>query len=101
MKLNLYSFYLEIPQGVTKCCSACFNRISRRLAPHLPPSGTAAGSPGAAWGEEERTKLRTLLSEHGAHWALISERLGRPIHQVSMQYFLCEDGVSSPLTIMS
>ncbi|XP_044739658.1 uncharacterized protein LOC123301011 isoform X2 [Chrysoperla carnea] len=76
----------QIPQGVTKCCSACFNRISRRLAPHLPPSGTAAGSPGAAWGEEERTKLRTLLSEHGAHWSLISERLGRPIHQIKNFY---------------
>lgn len=21
----------QIPQGVTKCCSACFNRIQRRL----------------------------------------------------------------------
>lgn len=79
----LIFFFTEIPQGLNKCCSACFNRISRRLAPHLP-TGPADGSPGAAWVEEERAKFRSLLAEHGAYWSLISERLNRPVHQVSI-----------------
>ncbi|XP_037558265.1 uncharacterized protein LOC119435497 [Dermacentor silvarum] len=30
---------LQIPAGIQKCCSACFNRIARKLDPHPPSEG--------------------------------------------------------------
>nr|XP_023022666.1 uncharacterized protein LOC111510921 [Leptinotarsa decemlineata] len=62
----------RIPSGVTKCCSACFNRIQRRLGPV------------EEWPEEEFNKLKTALSELGSNWQLIGERLNKPPQKVKM-----------------
>ncbi|KAJ8980403.1 hypothetical protein NQ317_009398 [Molorchus minor] len=64
----------RIPSGVTKCCSACFNRIQRRLGPV------------EEWSEEEIGKLKTALTELGANWQLIGERLNKLPHQVRSFY---------------
>ncbi|XP_030747632.1 nuclear receptor corepressor 1 isoform X1 [Sitophilus oryzae] len=64
----------RIPSGVTKCCSACFNRIQRRLGPV------------EEWPEEEVTQLKTALTELGANWQLIGERLNKLAHQVRSFY---------------
>lgn len=62
----------RIPSGVTKCCSACFNRIQRRLGPVED------------WPEEEFNKLKACLSELGSNWQLIGERLNKPAHKVKI-----------------
>lgn len=60
----------HIPSGVTKCCSACFNRIQRRLGPV------------EEWTEDEINQLKNCLTESGANWQLIGERLNKPPQQV-------------------
>lgn len=62
----------RIPSGVTKCCSACFNRIQRRLGPVED------------WPEEDFNKLKAALSELGSNWKLIGERLNKPPQKVKM-----------------
>lgn len=64
----------RIPSGVTKCCSACFNRIQRRLGPV------------EEWPEEEVNQLKSALTELGANWQLIGERLNKVAHQVRNFY---------------
>lgn len=60
----------HIPTGVTKCCSACFNKIQRRLAPV------------EEWPDEDVVRLKEALTDLGANWQLIGERLNKPSHQV-------------------
>lgn len=64
----------RIPSGVTKCCSACFNRIQRRLGPV------------EEWPEDEIGKLKSALTDLGANWQMIGERLNRTPHQVRSFY---------------
>lgn len=71
MKESLLSEF-RIPSGVTKCCSACFNRIQRRLGPVED------------WSEEEFGKLKAALSEFGSNWQLIGEQLNKPAQKVKM-----------------
>ncbi|KAL1502524.1 hypothetical protein ABEB36_007656 [Hypothenemus hampei] len=64
----------RVPSGVTKCCSACFNRIQRRLGPV------------EEWPDEEITQFKAALTELGANWQLIGERLKKMGHQVRSFY---------------
>ncbi|XP_044260119.1 nuclear receptor corepressor 1 [Tribolium madens] len=64
----------HVPSGVTKCCSACFNRIQRRLGPV------------EEWTEEEINQLKNCLTENGANWQLIGERLNKPANQIRAFY---------------
>ncbi|XP_063926302.1 nuclear receptor corepressor 1 isoform X4 [Zophobas morio] len=64
----------HVPSGVTKCCSACFNRIQRRLGPV------------EEWTEDEIGQLKTCLTEVGANWQAVGERLSKPPHQVRAFY---------------
>jgi hypothetical protein len=64
----------HIPSGVTKCCSACFNRIQRRLGPV------------EEWTEEEIGQLKGCLTESGANWQQVGERLNKPPQQVRAFY---------------
>lgn len=64
----------HVPSGITKCCSACFNRIQRRLGPV------------EEWPEEEINQLKNALTEVGANWQLIGEKLNKPAHQVRSYY---------------
>ncbi|XP_056633843.1 uncharacterized protein LOC130443297 [Diorhabda sublineata] len=62
----------RIPSGVTKCCSACYSRIQRRLGPVED------------WSEEEFNKLKAALTELGSNWQLLGERLNKPPQKVKM-----------------
>lgn len=64
----------HVPSGVTKCCSACFSRFQRRLGPV------------EEWPEEDVERLRTALTDLGANWQLVGERLGKPPMQVRSYY---------------
>ncbi|XP_023245683.1 histone-lysine N-methyltransferase 2D isoform X2 [Copidosoma floridanum] len=81
----------QIPSNVTKCCSACFNRISRRLAPHFSGSGDAADDVdvalGRQWTDEELELMRKALREHGTNWPKVSEQIaGKTNHQCKTYY---------------
>lgn len=83
-------FISEIPNNATKCCSACFSRISRRLAPHLT-GGTEASEDGAdtrQWTDEELEQLRKALREYGTNWPKIAEQIpGKTSQQCKSYYF--------------
>ncbi|KYM98298.1 Nuclear receptor corepressor 2 [Cyphomyrmex costatus] len=82
----------QIPNSATKCCSACFSRISRRLAPHLA-GGTDVSEDGAdalsrQWTDEELEQLRRALREHGTNWPKVAEQIpGKTNHQCKNYYF--------------
>lgn len=48
----------EIPSDVTKCCSACHNRISRKLGPEVEEPVDPS-----RWSEEDMDALRCALRE--------------------------------------
>ncbi|XP_045598857.2 protein PRRC2A isoform X4 [Procambarus clarkii] len=60
----------QIPSDVTKCCSACHNRITRKLGPDAeePVDPTR-------WSDEDIDTLRCALREVGCHWSKVAERL--------------------------
>lgn len=60
----------QIPSDVTKCCSACHNRISRKLGPEVEEPVDPS-----RWSEEEMDALRCALREVGCHWSKVAERL--------------------------
>ncbi|XP_018044022.1 PREDICTED: uncharacterized protein LOC108684288 isoform X1 [Atta colombica] len=82
----------QIPNSATKCCSACFSRISRRLAPHLA-GGTEVSEDGTdalsrQWTDEELEQLRRALREHGTNWPKVAEQIpGKTNHQCKNYYF--------------
>lgn len=77
---------------MTKCCSACFNRISRRLAPHLTGSAdNIEDADGLArqWNDEELEQLKRALREHGTNWPKVSEQIsGKTNHQCKNYYLM-------------
>ncbi|XP_054281476.1 uncharacterized protein LOC128999132 isoform X3 [Macrosteles quadrilineatus] len=85
----------QIPPNVSKCCSACFNRISRKLTP-VDESGAGGGgssgsSPGPLqrWSEEEIEALKKGLREHGNRWSEVSQVVGpsKSHHQCKNFFF--------------
>lgn len=81
--------FSEIPSNTTKCCSACFNRISRRLAPHFSSADATDDADAIArqWSDEELDKLRNALREHGTNWAKVAEQIsGKTNHQCKNYY---------------
>lgn len=77
---------------MTKCCSACFNRISRRLAPHVT-SGTETPDEGSEfiarqWNEDELKRLRRALREHGTNWPKVSEQIPDKSNHQCKNYYL-------------
>lgn len=82
---------------MSKACSACFNRISRRINPseENSASGDASMSPSPGpgnslrWTEDETDLLKKALREHGTNWQRVSEAVGgtKTHHQCKNYYF--------------
>lgn len=79
---------------MTKACSACFNRISRRLAPLLGETPVEEGDPNASpshlrWTDEEIESAKRALKDVGLNWTRIAERVGttKTSHQCKNFYF--------------
>lgn len=87
--------FAEIPPSLTKCCSACFNRISRRLAPHI-----ASEEETLRWTEEETDALKKGLKEFGTSWSKVSEKVGtKTHHQCKSFYFNCRKKLGLDLLV--
>ncbi|XP_050519955.1 uncharacterized protein LOC126893623 isoform X3 [Daktulosphaira vitifoliae] len=68
----------QISQSTTKCCSACFNRIQRRLMA-LGVVGTTNNINTDSldgWTDEETNALKKGIREHGTRWSEISKLVG-------------------------
>lgn len=66
---------------MSKCCLACFKRITRRL--DALGDGPALGEPS----EEEASRFRALLREHGCAWERMAAASGRPAASLRAFYF--------------
>ena len=66
---------------MSKCCLACFKRITRRL--ETIGEGGVAPEPT----EEEATKFRALIREHGTAWERMSAACGRSPASLKAFYF--------------
>ncbi|EEB13721.1 hypothetical protein Phum_PHUM254210 [Pediculus humanus corporis] len=85
----------QIPPNLTKCCSACFNRISRRLTPHI-----ATEEETLRWTEEETEALKRGLKEYGISWSKIAEKVGsKTHHQCKSFYFNCRKKLGLDLLV--
>ncbi|KAK7073871.1 nuclear receptor corepressor 2, partial [Halocaridina rubra] len=60
----------QIPADVTKCCSACHNRITRKLGPDAEEPVDPS-----RWSDDDIEALRMVLREVGCHWSKVAERL--------------------------
>lgn len=77
--------FIEIPSPSTKCCSACYNRISRRvLNLHLQED---ISDPTQRFTEEEVVSFKNLLGEHGSQWKVIADVLSKTVYQIKNFYF--------------
>ena len=63
-----------------KCCSACFTRLTRRIAQLT--DGSSAGPKtetetvsSISWSEEEIETLKNCLKSSGRNWAVISQKI--------------------------
>ncbi|XP_050443089.1 uncharacterized protein LOC126847091 isoform X3 [Adelges cooleyi] len=68
----------QISPTTTKCCSACFNRIQRRLMA-LGVVGTTNNMSTDSldgWTDEETNALKKGIREHGTRWSEISKLVG-------------------------
>ncbi|KAL7306809.1 hypothetical protein TKK_0000973 [Trichogramma kaykai] len=87
----------QIPSNATKCCSTCFSRISRRLAPHFANlgesqiSGTSSSTiveESPQWSEEEIDRLKKGLHEHGPNWQRMHEVVRTKSDLECKQYYM-------------
>lgn len=66
----------QIPPTATKCCTACFNRISRRLSPNTSlDTPDDPSSDTTRWTDDEIDTMKKALIEHGTDWRKLSERI--------------------------
>lgn len=67
----------QIPPTVTKCCSACFTRIIRKIGPHVY---------GSQLSDEEIAKLKSLLQEVGPKWNQLADMMGKSTQALKTFY---------------
>ena len=81
--LKLTLFFLEIPDGTKKCCSACLTRLTRKIT-QLTGSSENHKSRSEErleqvllWREEEIETLKSCLRNSGKNWSVMSETLNK------------------------
>lgn len=69
----------QIGPTTTKCCSACFNRIQRRLMALgvVGTSNNISTDTLDGWTDEETNALKKGIREHGTRWSEISKLVGQ------------------------
>ncbi|XP_064619549.1 protein PRRC2A-like isoform X2 [Lineus longissimus] len=77
---------LQIGEDISKCCSACFNRIARKLGTNpqtneplvalVPENGDGDSSETSRWTEEEMDIAKDGLRQHGQDWLAIANLVG-------------------------
>ncbi|CAH1393589.1 unnamed protein product [Nezara viridula] len=87
----------KIDETVAKCCSACFNRISRRIAVSMDLNNSAPEdaqilSPGQCslylqWTDEEIESLKNAIKLHGMNWHEVSQAVGKSQHHCMNFFF--------------
>lgn len=72
----------HISDNTKKCCSACFTRLTRKIAqltdgspPVIKTESVEQAVNSVAWSEEEIEMLRSCLKASGRNWAVISQKL--------------------------
>ncbi|XP_049879385.1 titin isoform X3 [Pectinophora gossypiella] len=69
----------QIPSELSKCCLACFKRITRRLE--------TLGEGGCEPSEEEAARFRALVRDHGTAWDRMAHAAGRTPASLKAFYF--------------
>lgn len=65
---------IQIPTEVNKCCSACFNRIVRKLENNTSADGEPADN--SRWNDDEMQTAKDGLRQYGANWEAIANMVG-------------------------
>ena len=77
----------KIAENAKKCCSACFTRLTRRIAqvtenqssvktePQDQGQSSGSSSPSIAWTEDEIETFKHCLKSTGRNWAVISQKV--------------------------
>ena len=80
-KKECFVFFADISDNTKKCCSACFTRLTRKIAQMTdgspPVIKTESIEPvnSVAWTEDEIEMLRSCLKSSGRNWAMVSQKL--------------------------
>lgn len=94
LQVNEPTFLPEIPNGTKKCCSACFQRIMRKIN---QLTGGACNSPAesvvkteadlTSWADDEVDKFKNLLKSNGRNWSVISEKIANRTPEQCKKFF--------------
>lgn len=84
--IDFFHSFSEIPPTLTKCCLTCFKRITRKLSPHLQLEPDVGEDAANRFTEEEVSKMKVLLQEHGSNWKATAESMAKPLSQVKRFY---------------
>ena len=85
-------FFTEIPDGTKKCCSACFTKMTRKIA-QLMGGGTGpeitikSEGPDPQWTDDEVEILKTCLRSTGRNWSIMSEKLSNKSSDQCKKFF--------------
>ncbi|GFR30810.1 nuclear receptor corepressor 1 [Trichonephila clavata] len=76
---------LEIPSDVSKCCSACFNRIVRKLENNS--AGDTDTFENIKWTDYETDMIKQALNTNGTDWETVSSIVGTKSKEQCRQFF--------------